>query len=122
MIRTGNEMEINGLQYVLKSSVKKRESVAKKKYVIVRTYSAGVFAGHLKSREGKEVILQDARRIYYWKGAASLSQLAMEGSSSPDECKFPCPVDEIILTEAIEIIPCTKKSETNIKGVKEWTA
>jgi len=50
------------------------------KYVIVRTYSAGVFAGTLVSREGREVTLADARRIWYWDGAASLSQLAMEGT------------------------------------------
>ena len=45
---------------------------------MVRTYSAGVFLGTLKSREGKEVVLKDARRMWYWDGAASLSQLATE--------------------------------------------
>ena len=117
-----NEIEINGEKYVLKSTVKgERESVANKKYVMVRTYSAGVFAGHLKSRKGKEVILNDARRIWYWKGAASLSQLAQEGTSSPDGCKFPCPVDEVILTEAIEIIAITAKAKKSIEEVPEWT-
>jgi hypothetical protein len=38
------------------------------KYVIVRTYSAGVFAGQLESRNGREVILRNARRIWYWSG------------------------------------------------------
>ena len=51
-----------------------------KKYVICRTYSAGVFAGFLVSREGKEVVMTQARRLWYWAGAASLSQLAMEGT------------------------------------------
>ena len=41
----------------------------KMKYVIVRTYSAGVFAGELESRNGQEVVLRNARRIYYWSGA-----------------------------------------------------
>ena len=50
------------------------------KFVICRTYSAGVFAGFLESREGKEVVLTKARRLWYWDGAASLSQLAMEGT------------------------------------------
>ena len=59
-------------------------------YVIVRTQSAGVFAGNLKSRDGKEVVLTDARRLWYWAGAASLSQLAVSGTSRPgDFCKFP---------------------------------
>ena len=90
------------------------------KYVICRTYSAGVFAGVLKSRNGKESILTDARRIWYWSGAASLSQLATDGSSDPDNCKFPCPVSEVLLTETIEIIPCAEKAEKSIRGVKIW--
>lgn len=91
------------------------------KYCIVRTYSAGVFAGTLKERNGKEAIVTDARRIWYWSGAASLSQLAVDGTSDPENCKFPCPVSEVLLTEAIEIIPCTKKAEKSIKEVPEWT-
>ena len=91
-----------------------------KDYVIVRTYSAGVFAGNLESRNGKEVVLKNARRIWYWDGAASLSQLAVEGTKKPDSCKFPCEVPEITLTEAIEIIPCTEKAERSIKGVAVW--
>lgn len=102
--------------------VKKKKNESDMPYVIIRTYSAGVFAGYLKSREGKEVCLQKARRIWYWKGAASLSQLAMDGTNCPEECKFPKEVDEIILTEAIEIIPCTEKARKSIKSVKEWSA
>jgi len=91
-----------------------------KKYVIVRTYSAGVFAGTLDKREGKEVTLSNARRIWYWDGAASLSQLAMEGTSKPENCKFPIAVEKVILTEAIEILKCTEKAKKSIKGVKTW--
>jgi len=94
----------------------------KKEYVIVRTYSAGVFAGNLERKNGKEVELSDARRIWYWEGAATLSQLAMEGTSKPDKCNFPCPVEKIILTEAIEIISTTDKAEKSIRSVKEWKA
>ena len=90
------------------------------KYCIVRTHSAGVFAGTLKSREGKEVVLTDARRIWYWDGAASLSQLAMSGTSNPESCKFPEPVTEVCLTEAIEIIPCSQQAIDSIKGVPIW--
>lgn len=89
-------------------------------YVIVRTYSAGVFAGYLEERKGKEVTLTNARRIFYWDGAASLSQLAMEGTNKPDNCKFPIPVDRIILTEAIEIIGVTPTAKKSIEGVKIW--
>ena len=90
------------------------------KYCIVRTHSAGVFAGTLESRDGKEVVLTDARRIWYWDGAASLSQLAMSGTSNPESCKFPEPVTEVCLTEAIEIIPCSQQAIDSIKGVPIW--
>ena len=89
-------------------------------YVIVRTYSAGVFAGTLISRNGKEVQLKNARRLWYWDGAASLSQLAVDGVSKPENCKFPCEVPTIILTEAIEIIPTTEQARISIAEVKIW--
>jgi len=91
-------------------------------YVIARTYSAGVFAGTLVSREGKEVVLRDARRLWYWKGAASLSQLAMEGTKDPQGCKFPTAVDEVLLMETIEILPCTEQAEMSIESVPVWSA
>ncbi len=115
-------INFNGEEYVLKNSLKTtKENISNKKYVIARTYSAGVFAGHLKKRTGKEIILQDARRIFYWDGAASLSQLAMEGTNKPDNCKFPIAVDEVLLTELIELLPCTKKAEDSIKAVEAWS-
>ena len=90
------------------------------KICMVRTYSAGVFLGTLKSREGKEVVLTDARRMWYWDGAASLSQLATEGTSKPKTCKFPVAVSEVLLTEAIEIIPATEAAIASIAAVKVW--
>jgi hypothetical protein len=92
----------------------------KKKYVIVRTYSAGVFAGYIKSRKGQEVIMTDARRIWYWSGAASLSQLAEEGTKDPANCKFPMAVKEIELLQVIEISTVSKAAEKSIKAVPEW--
>ncbi len=89
-------------------------------YKIVRTYSAGVFAGYLESKDGKEVVLKDARRLWYWKGAASLSQLAEEGVKCPDECKFPCPVKKVTLTEAIEILDVSEAAKKNIEAVPVW--
>jgi len=89
-------------------------------YVMVRTYSAGVFAGELVRRDGQEVELKNARRIWYWSGAASLSQLAMEGTTDPGNCKFPCEVDSVILTQAIEITHITDKARQSIAGVPVW--
>jgi hypothetical protein len=89
-------------------------------YCMVRTYSSGVFAGTIKERNGKEAVLTNARRIWYWDGAASLSQLAMEGTSRPQKCKFPCEVDEVLLTEVIEIIPITEMAKKSISEVPIW--
>lgn len=94
----------------------------KQKYVIVRTYSAGVFAGSLKSKKGQNVILNNVRRLWYWKGAASLSQLAIDGVKYPNECKFPAAVSEIELTQAIEILNVTKTAQKIIESVPVWQA
>ena len=91
-------------------------------FVIVRTFSAGVFAGYFESRNGREVVLTAARRLWYWAGAASLSQMAMTGTTSPAECKFPTAVDRVLLLEAIEILDCTEAARISIEGVPVWTA
>lgn len=93
----------------------------KGKYCIVRTYTAGVFAGNIESREGQEVIIKNVRRLWYWDGANSLSDLALNGTKKPDNCKFTVELDEIEVMEAIEIIPCTKQAEKSIKEVKVWS-
>ena len=90
------------------------------KKVIVRCNRAGVFFGELAQRDGQEVELKNACRLWYWDGAASISQIAAEGVNKPNECKFTMPVESIILLEAIEIIPCTVKAIDNIEAVKVW--
>jgi len=90
------------------------------RYVIVRTYSAGVFAGEIQSKRGKEVVLHNARRIWYWDGAASLSQLAQEGTNKPGSCKFPVAVNRIELMEVVEILDCTNIAKKSIEAVKVW--
>ena len=96
-----------------------------KKYVIVRTYAMGVFAGELdaESTETKKVLI-NARRIWYWSGAASLSQLAMDGTSRPVDCKFPAPVSRVELTspQGFEILDVTPKARESITMVPEWKA
>ena len=114
------EIKMDGITYVPKESYEPAEKLDGLDYVIVRTYSAGVFAGYLKEKNGKEVTLLNARRLWYWDGAASLSQLAMEGVSKPQNCKFPCEMQKVELTEAIEIINCTEQARLSIKNVDIW--
>ena len=90
------------------------------KYCIVRGRYSGVFAGNVKSIEGDQVVLTGVRRIWYWDGAASISQLAVDGTMNPKGCKFTVTVDEAMVLDAIEIIPCTETAEKCIKAVTAW--
>ena len=115
------EIVIDGTTYVPKNSSQIAKLKDGMKYVMVRTYSAGVHCGYLKELTGKEVILLDSIRIWKWAGAASLSQLAMEGTNDPNNCKFTMPITtELILTEAIEIIAMTEIAKQNIQKIKPW--
>lgn len=90
------------------------------KKVIVRGDRSGVFFGTLVAKEGKEVKLENCRRLWYWDGAASISQLAVDGTVRPDNCKFTMTVSEIIITDAIEIILCTDNAVRSIEDVSVW--
>jgi hypothetical protein len=122
-----NEITINGKVYVEKGT----ENVSTPlkdgmKYQIVRTYSAGVFAGYVESEstEGMNTkcVLRSARRLWSWSGAASLSELATHGTSKPAACKFPCEVDRVELKQVIEILDVTSKARKSISSVAVWTA
>jgi hypothetical protein len=114
-------ISIDGVNYIKESDVKKSaETLDGMKYVIIRTQNAGVFAGYLNQQNGELVTLKNARRLWYWSGACSLSQMAMEGTKKASECKFPCEVDSIDLTQVIEVIDCTEEARQSIKNVKVW--
>lgn len=88
--------------------------------VIMRTYSAGVFLGTLKSLKEKTGVLNNAIRLWYWDGACSLSQLAMDGTKSPSNCKFAVPVSEVVLNDVIEVLAVTIKAKRSIRGTESW--
>ena len=111
---------INGHEFVRKDLLGAAKDLEGMPYQIVRTYSAGVFAGYIESRNGQEVVIRKARRLWYWDGAASLSQLAMDGVKRPDNCKFPCEVERLLVTQAIELIDCTERARQSIQAVKVW--
>jgi len=87
---------------------------------IVRANGAGVFFGEITKLEGSTAIIKNARRLWYWSGAASLSELAEYGVANPSDCKFPCSVEEVIVFNVIEILSVTEKAAKSIDGVKEW--
>ncbi len=89
-------------------------------YKLVRTSEAGVFAGRVIERRGSEIDMVEARRIWYWSGAASLSELAMRGPANLDDCKFAMPVT-VTLLGVIEILDVTPKAQMAIDAVQEWS-
>lgn len=77
------------------------------KQVLIRAQAAGVHYGELVELNGQMAHLKNARRLWSWQGALSLSEIAMKGVTLGSS-KISVPVDEIILTTAIEIIPLNK--------------
>lgn len=91
-------------------------------HVVIRASSAGCFAGILQSVDGDIVVLTEARRLWYWDGAASLSELATKGVSKPSTCKFPAATEgEHTILGVCEIIPQTAESVESIGKVKPWS-
>ena len=118
-----NKMTLEELKQEIKNAEKAKEVIKSKgkEYCIVRTYSAGVFAGYYdRKTKGQEGTVLEARRLWYWDGANSLSQLANEGVKNPSNCKFAQIVPEVDLKQIIEIIPCSTKCRENIAKVPVW--
>lgn len=90
------------------------------KKVIVRGEASGIFFGTLVGRDGREVRLTNCRRLWYWDGAASNFQLAAEGVTAPQNCKFTVTVGEIEILDTIEVLPCTEKAIKSIENVMTW--
>lgn len=86
--------------------------------VLVRTYSAGVHFGTLISHEGTRVELSNAVRIWRWRGANTLNELSIHGCDQ-EWSRISEAVESIVLTEAIEVIPCKSKAAENLR-VSRW--
>ena len=119
------EITIDGEIYVPKVSVKSN-TIAHDglKPVLIRADRAGVHFGFLKSEaftpSGKVVTLVKTRRVYYWDGAATLSQMALEGVSKPGNCKFTVEISENEIVGVIETLPLTDIAYTNLNSVGVW--
>lgn len=90
------------------------------KKCIFRGTRSGVFFGELVDKNGQEVEIKNCRRIWYWEGACSISELALHGVKKPDNCKFTVTVESVVITDCIEIDVCTDEAIKNIESVKIW--
>ena len=111
---------IDEVKYIRAESVR---SIEDRQYIdsykIIRSKDAGVFFGKIESVNDSTVRLSDARRIWYWDGAASLSQLAIDGTSKPENCKFPEAVN-VTVFGVCEILDITEKAFKSLSQVKIW--
>ena len=96
------ELTINGITYVPKGSDPAPIKLGPE--VLIRTYSAGVHIGTILSRNGTEVELLNARRLWFWEGAFTLNEVAIKGVNRK-ESRICAAVPSILLTQAVEIIP-----------------
>lgn len=98
----------------------KEKNKMENKYYIIRGDRSGVFFGQIAGRNGQEVDLRDVRKLWYWDGACAVEQLAVNGVTNPSSCKFTVVVPEMVITDAIQILPCSDKAEKILGEVKVW--
>lgn len=91
-------------------------------YSIIRCDRSGVFLGRVTKESGQRLEIEDCRRLYYWDGAATCSQLSIDGVSKPENCRFPEAEPFKIVLDAIEIIPASEKAVASLQGVSVWRA
>ena len=120
-----NVLEVNGIKYVREDSIENKPiEVDGMKAVLIRSRDAGVHFGYLKKEEftqsGKVVVLINTRRVWYWDGASSLSQMALEGVKKPDNCRFSVIVPENEIVNVIETINLTSTAIENLYKVRIW--
>lgn len=121
-----NTIKINDVEYVRKDDVSKEiaEDIEGMPCVLIRSYGAGVFYGFLKKKEdvaaGTNVIMNHCKRIHYWDGACSLTQVALDGVQAPQNCRITDPLDSHFIANVIEILPVSKKALKSMEGVKIW--
>ena len=86
------------------------------KKCVIRTYSAGVWFGEVAEKAGNEVVVKNARRMWYWHAAESisLSAVALHGINQ-NKSKIVAAVPTVWL-EAIELIPASDKAVASIEG------
>lgn len=91
-------------------------------YVIIRTYSAGVWFGKLEKKSGNEVYLSEARRMYKWLCAKSISLSGVAKYGINQEESKICPALPFVWLEAIEILTLSYEAIKSLKGAPDVEA
>ena len=87
---------------------------------IIRCDRSGVLFGEVVSQNKQVVELKNVRKIYYWDGAFCVEGLASIGTTKPQNCKLTQTVESMVVTDAIQIIPCTAEAERILSAIPDY--
>lgn len=110
--------QVNELKTLFVDSSKSglNEMIGKK--CIIRTCSAGVWFGEISEKSGNEVIVKNARRMWKWWAAESISLSAVSIHGIIHDKSKICEAVDSVWLEAIELIPCEAAAITSIEGAE----
>lgn len=89
------------------------------KRVIARIDRAGVFHGTLDYIDNEIIRLKDTRRIYYWNGALSVTDMAAKGLTG-GRISVPVTTVEFMSDKIVELNECSEEASKSIVTIKPW--
>lgn len=92
------------------------------KVVLVRDNRAGIHVGTLMDLDlaAKTCTLKGARKVWYWKGAASCHGIAARGLSHAGSKVAP-PVELVASCDVVEVILMSDAAAENLRACPVWT-
>ena len=92
------------------------------KICVVRSNMAGVFFGKVdKINDDRSLLMSEVRKIYYWKGANTVEDIAEKGIQNCKESKITLTINTLLLSDFVQIIPASEIAIANIKTHPIWT-
>ena len=86
-------------------------------FVIVRGRLSGVICGYLESRTTDAIVLTEARQVWRWRGANTVTDLARTGASLTEFTRIaePAPRVEIQTADVGAVVYCTQEAQANLR-------
>ena len=84
------------------------------KFCVCRCTNAGVHCGKLIYQYGQTAEVEHARRIWRWRGANTLNEVAKHGVDEEFSRISEPTVSSITLTDCIEVQPCSDVATENL--------
>lgn len=92
------------------------------KKIIARIDRAGVFHGTLLAKDEETTTMTDVRRIYYWQGPLSVTDMSVTGVKAGSKVTLPARCVEFETAKVVELIECTAKASESIENIEPWKA